>query len=215
VLALLPMNRSGDALSQMLAGSADGEPGPVSWIDHSAASVTHGLGLSIALVFAVLAIVIGLGVIATKHNTAFLTLGVLLSIGLWVVGQNFGELATGSATDVNAGPLFVLLAAVLYRNPVLFPVTTGGGSAKEPERVKQFRDGGLLLRSTATLCLVAVSSWSLVAGGVELGHGMPASDPTGTSMTPTDGGDMHIGGGSGGQDDMEPGGQGIVRVSTN
>jgi hypothetical protein len=39
-----------------------------------------------------------------------------LSIDYWVLGQSFGGITTGIATDPNAGPLFVLLALALFPN---------------------------------------------------------------------------------------------------
>jgi hypothetical protein len=39
--------------------------------------------------------------------------GATLAMAFWIFGQNFGELWTGSATDPNSGPLFILLALVL------------------------------------------------------------------------------------------------------
>jgi len=38
----------------------------------------------------------------------------VLSLSYWVLGQGFGGILTGTATDPNSGPLFVLLAAILY-----------------------------------------------------------------------------------------------------
>ena len=43
-----------------------------------------------------------------------LVAGAALSASYWVFGQAFGQVLTGMATDVNAGPLFVLLAVALY-----------------------------------------------------------------------------------------------------
>jgi hypothetical protein len=38
----------------------------------------------------------------------------VLNLAYWVLGQGFGGIFQGGATDPNAGPLFVLLAYVLY-----------------------------------------------------------------------------------------------------
>jgi hypothetical protein len=44
----------------------------------------------------------------------FVVLAVVLNVGYWVIGQGFGGIFyTNSATDPNAGPLFVLLAVVV------------------------------------------------------------------------------------------------------
>lgn len=55
-----------------------------------------------------------------------------LNLIYWVVGQGFGGLATGSATDVNSGPLFVLLARALFTTllhaPALVRDARGAGA---------------------------------------------------------------------------------------
>ena len=38
----------------------------------------------------------------------------VLALCFWVVGQNFGALFTNGATDVNSGPLLVLLAVAYW-----------------------------------------------------------------------------------------------------
>lgn len=43
-----------------------------------------------------------------------LVAGVALSLVFWVLGQNFGGILAGNATDPGAGPLYVLLASTLY-----------------------------------------------------------------------------------------------------
>ena len=44
----------------------------------------------------------------------FLALAIVLSLAYWVFGQGLGEVLSGSSTDPNAGPLFVLLALALW-----------------------------------------------------------------------------------------------------
>ncbi len=53
----------------------------------------------------------------------------MISLGYWVFGQSLGgPFWVGNATDVNAGPLFVLLAVALFpiaqRPPAAQPATT-------------------------------------------------------------------------------------------
>ena len=44
----------------------------------------------------------------------FLALAIVLNLGYWVIGQGLGGIFyTNSATDPNAGPLFILLALVV------------------------------------------------------------------------------------------------------
>jgi lipopolysaccharide export LptBFGC system permease protein LptF len=40
---------------------------------------------------------------------------IVLGGAFWVVGENFGALFTNGATDVNSGPLLMLLAAAYWR----------------------------------------------------------------------------------------------------
>jgi hypothetical protein len=37
-----------------------------------------------------------------------------LNVVYWVIGQGFGGILAGGATDPNAGPLFILAAVALY-----------------------------------------------------------------------------------------------------
>jgi hypothetical protein len=48
------------------------------------------------------------------HPKTFLALGVMINLAYWVLGQGFGGILTGSGTDPNAGPLFILLAFGMY-----------------------------------------------------------------------------------------------------
>ena len=48
---------------------------------------------------------------------ATIVLAGVLALTFWVVGENFGALFTNGATDVNSGPLLLLLAACYWRLP--------------------------------------------------------------------------------------------------
>ena len=58
---------------------------------------------------------IGLGVLAPRGRRVALGTGIAVSVLMWILVQDFGGLFTGTATDPNAAPLYVLLAAALYR----------------------------------------------------------------------------------------------------
>src|SRR6185437_15559627 len=78
------------------------------------ASGAEGHGLAIAVVLALLSAAIGIGVAANWRPVPFLALAIVLNVGYWVIGQGFGGIFyTNSATDPNAGPLFILLALVI------------------------------------------------------------------------------------------------------
>jgi hypothetical protein len=65
-------------------------------------------------VLALLSAAIGVAVATNWRPAPFLALAIVLNVGYWVVGQGFGGIFyTNSATDPNAGPLFILLALVV------------------------------------------------------------------------------------------------------
>jgi hypothetical protein len=83
-------------------------------VQHWAVTTTDGRGLAIALVLALLSAAIGVAVAFDWHAKRFVIVAIALNLVYWVVGQGFGGIFTGSGTDPNTAPLFVLLACVLY-----------------------------------------------------------------------------------------------------
>jgi hypothetical protein len=106
------------------AGGANGihnainaAPSGMSWlstVQNGFATITKGNGLVFALVLAALSAAIGIAVAVNWRAKQFLVLAVVLNLIYWVVGQGFGGIFQGGATDPNAGLLFVVLAYALY-----------------------------------------------------------------------------------------------------
>jgi hypothetical protein len=89
-----------------------------SW-ENSTAGVTQGHGEVIAIVLAIVSCGIAAGV-WTRARGVVLVVSIALSLAYWVLGQSVGgPFWIGNATDVNAGPLFVLLALALMSPPRL------------------------------------------------------------------------------------------------
>jgi hypothetical protein len=110
---LLPPNSSANATSSAIM-SAPGA-GVLHSLQTSAASGASGHGLVIAIVLGLVSAAIGVAVAKNWRPAPFIALAIVLNLVYWVIGQGFGGiLYTNSATDPNAGPLFVLLALVLY-----------------------------------------------------------------------------------------------------
>jgi hypothetical protein len=112
-LWLLAPNSTANATS----GAIDNAPSGARWLtslQHGVASAAAGHGLPIAIVLAGVSAAIGVTVVLNWHPRSFLLLAVGLNLAYWVVGQGFGGILTGSGTDPNAGPLFVLLAFGMY-----------------------------------------------------------------------------------------------------
>jgi hypothetical protein len=92
-------------------------PSGMSWLSSVQewfATATHGHGLPIALVLALLSVAIAVAVAANWHAKEFLAAAIVLNLSYWVLGQGFGGIFEGGATDPNAGILFVVLAFALW-----------------------------------------------------------------------------------------------------
>jgi hypothetical protein len=105
-------------------------PSGASWltsVEHSAANAANGGGLVIALVLAFVSAAVGAAVAINWRPKAFLVVAIVLNLAYWVLGQGLGGVLTGSATDPNAGPLFILFALALY--PLISVDTASGGQS--------------------------------------------------------------------------------------
>jgi hypothetical protein len=109
---LLPANSGANATASAIKSAPGG--GWLLSLQSSAASGAKGHGAAIAIVLALVSAAIGVAVATNWRPRPFLVLAIVLNAGYWVIGQGFGGVFyTNSATDLNSGPLFVLLAVVL------------------------------------------------------------------------------------------------------
>jgi hypothetical protein len=131
-LTLIGSGRSPQGVRDLIDNLNTGEPGWLSAIDRHTASLVANHGLAVALVFASICLVVAYGVflpVAAARVT--LVVAVITAVVVWVVGENFGMIFPGGATDPNSGPLLVLLA-LAYWPPVSAPVSDGGSEADAP-----------------------------------------------------------------------------------
>jgi hypothetical protein len=113
-LWLANVNRAKGATQEMINGMAAASPHWLAKFQTSTANHTHGHGTTIAIVLAVVSVAVAVGV-WTPLRWPALALGIVVSLAYWVFGQSLGgPFWAESATDVNAGPLFVLLAVALF-----------------------------------------------------------------------------------------------------
>jgi hypothetical protein len=113
--AIQAVNVTAQGLHDMLSGMAAGEPGWLAALDRTAASLLASQG---ALTSAALAVVLGIiavGIFGPEPAVrAVLVLAGAVALVIWIVGENFGGILTGSGTDPNSGPLLLLLAAAYW-----------------------------------------------------------------------------------------------------
>jgi hypothetical protein len=116
-LWLVNVNRASGATHEMIKGMAEASPHWLATFQSSIGNHAQGRGATIAIVLAAVSLAVALGV-WTPLRWPALGVGIVVSLAYWVLGQSLGgPFWVGNATDVNAGPLFVLLAVALF--PVL------------------------------------------------------------------------------------------------
>jgi hypothetical protein len=113
--AIQPANRAPQALHDMIAQMASGQPGWLANIENLTAGLLAGHGETVSIVFAGVLAVIALGVFLPAPATrVVLTLAIVVAAVIWVIGEGLGGPFSGQATDPNSGPLLALLAAAYW-----------------------------------------------------------------------------------------------------
>lgn len=110
-LWLTPDNRSPNAVRDVLSG-VSGATGVLGGLLDASARAAAGRGTAIAVALAMTSAAVGVGVFS-RYRAPFLAGGIIISLFYWLFGQALGGITTGTATDPNAGLLFVLLALKL------------------------------------------------------------------------------------------------------
>jgi hypothetical protein len=136
IFQLLPGQNSISDFSSMITGNISGAPGWLATIDAHAANFVNGFGTTTTsmagmhmttlqmaqmstkpgsgygfiLLLALLQSLIGLAIFMPRYGRKIaISVGIILSLLFWVVGQSLGGYYTGLATDPNSAPLFILL----------------------------------------------------------------------------------------------------------
>ncbi len=123
-LWLVNVNRAREATHEMIKEMAAASPHWLARFQDSLGGHTQGHGATIAVVLAILSMAVAIGV-WTPLRWPALAVGVVLSLAYWVLGQSLGgPFWIGNATDVNAGPLFVLLAFALFPVAQVAPIAS-------------------------------------------------------------------------------------------
>ncbi len=109
---LLPGNRSPDAISGIFSVT-DGQPGWITSLMNGLSSLASQRGTEISIVLAVLCGFAAIGVFSAKLIRPALIVAMALGLLFWAA-EGFGGILTGQGTDVNTGPILVLLAACYW-----------------------------------------------------------------------------------------------------
>lgn len=113
--ALWPQNRAPQAMAVQILDAGDGEPAWLAVLDRHAAVLAARMGpaapLMVAVVLTVIAVAVWLPAPAVR---AGLVLAIASAALIWMLGEAFGGILTGQATDPNTGPLLALLALAYW-----------------------------------------------------------------------------------------------------
>jgi hypothetical protein len=126
IFQALPGQNTGADVAGAINTGAPGWPGR---LDTSVAGwiTRHGTLVVVALVVA--EALIGLGALYRRSRGGAVAAGFVLALAIWVVGQDFGLLYTGQATDPNTAPIIALMAIAIlgsHRVRVSVPVSARG-----------------------------------------------------------------------------------------
>lgn len=127
--ALRPAERAPSTLHDMIAGMSGGEPRWLTVLDDAAARLVAEDGTGYAIGLAALCLVIAAGALVPALTRVSVVLAILLASAIWLVGENLGQIATGTGTDPNTGLPLILLALCYW--PHSRTATRGGHDQAE------------------------------------------------------------------------------------
>lgn len=184
-LALQPANRAPGAAHDAIDQLAPGEPAGLAGLDHAAAAALTGFGAAFAIGSAVVLAIIACAVFApVPVARAALVLAVLVAAFYWVIGQNFGAIATGQATDPGSGLPLALLALAYW------PRTRTGNRGAGRRRTACVRGSraeqayAWVRTALAPALLAVLLAGCGVGAGALVGAAAPTTAPAGTHRMP-------------------------------
>jgi copper(I)-binding protein len=157
LLQALPGQHTADDIADSITG--DDMPGWQMGLNQAIANtVRQWGGTAVWLLLAVL-VAIGLGALGGPRLRAVAGwAGAVVAVVFWMVGQGFGDLASGQATDPNTGPLLIVLAlAVLAVRPSPVAVSE---DEPEPTRTPAWRVPAMSGLTAAVIVGVGLVQWA-------------------------------------------------------
>ena len=118
-LMLQAPNRASGALRASIAGLAAGEPQWIAAMDRASAGAAGRTGTLLPVLLAGAFAAIGVAIFVPAAARLAVLLSIIAALSIWAVGENFGGILTGQATDPSTGPLLALVALAFW------PLDTG------------------------------------------------------------------------------------------
>jgi hypothetical protein len=109
----LPGQNTGAAVAGALSAGPGTDPSWLASLDNSASAWAAHHGLLVVILLVAAEALIGVGALARRTRTAAVACGLALTLAIWLMGQDLGQLYTGQATDPNSGPALALMAIAL------------------------------------------------------------------------------------------------------
>ncbi len=106
-------NRTPLALHRLAMRAATDEPGWIAALNHALAGPLAHRGAQWSLALAAVYVAIAFSVFDSRTRRSGLVASVVIAAAIWLV-EDFGGIFSGTATDVNTGPLLILLALILW-----------------------------------------------------------------------------------------------------
>jgi hypothetical protein len=114
LLELEPVNHAAGVPGAQITNGGFGQPAWLAWLNRSTGHFIGQGGTAFAVALGAAAVLVGAGVFWPGSRRAAITLGILLALGVGLLGQDLGGIATGQGTDPGTGPLLILFALVLW-----------------------------------------------------------------------------------------------------
>jgi hypothetical protein len=118
IFQALPGQNTGTAIAGLIPSG--GGPGWLNRLDASVSGWIGGHGVFVVVALVTVELLIGIGALYRRSLPVAAAAGFVLALAIWVVGQSFGLLYTGQATDPNTAPLIALMAVVLLADTSVF-----------------------------------------------------------------------------------------------
>ena len=109
----LPGQNTGEEVASALTAGTGTAPGWLASLESSAGAWTTQHGLLMVTLLVTVEALIGVGALARATMTTAVTCGLALTLAIWVLGQDLGQLYTGQATDPNSAPVLALMGIAL------------------------------------------------------------------------------------------------------